>query len=70
MATVAHAGLEMSMKSNTRFTNVWAELQDPEALVQAPVYKLKDPGTRVQAHKLVQGTSYQDKSIFFVFNVE
>jgi hypothetical protein len=34
------------------------------------VHKLQDPGTRVQAYKLVQGTSYQDKSIFFVFNVE
>ena len=34
------------------------------------VYKLGDLGPRVQAYKLVQGTSYQDKSIFFMLNVE
>jgi len=34
------------------------------------VSKLPNLGPRVQAYKLVQGTSYQDKSIFFMLNME
>jgi len=36
----------------------------------AQVSKLPNLGTRVQAYKLVQGTSYQDKSIFFMLKVK
>ena len=38
--------------------------------LQAGGYKLQDLGARVQAYNLVQGTSYQDKSIFFMLNME
>ena len=39
--------------------------------LQAQVYKRQDPGARVQAHKpLIQAASNQDKSIFFMLNME
>ena len=34
------------------------------------VHKLQDHRARVQANKLIQGTSYQDKSIFFMLNMK
>ena len=33
-------------------------------------HKLQDPRTRVQAYKLVQGTSNKDKGIFFMLNMK
>ena len=60
-AAAARAGLEMSMKFNTRFTNVWAELQDPEALVRAPAYK--PSSTETQDFKpQAKGSSFNPKS--------
>jgi hypothetical protein len=39
--------------------------------LQARVYKLQDPSTRVQAHKpTLQGASNEDKSIFCMLHVE
>ena len=38
--------------------------------LQARVNKLQDPMTRVQAHKLVRGTSNKYKCIFRMFHVE
>ena len=38
--------------------------------LQARVHKLQDPMTRVQAHKLVPGTSNKDKCILGMFHVK
>ena len=60
-AAAARAGLEMSMKFNTRFTNVWAKPQDPAALVWAPAYK-PSSNREQEARPQAKGSSFKPKS--------
>ena len=49
-ATAARAGLEMSMKFNTRFTNVWTgEWLPPVPSPGASLQALKQPGAGTEA---------------------
>jgi hypothetical protein len=51
----------MSKKYNIEFINVWAELQDPAALVQAPAYKPSSNRTQ-EARPQAKGSSFKPKS--------
>ena len=64
-AAAAHAGAKMSKKYNIEFINVWAKLQDPADLVQAPnteskiIAELHDEWCRANGYK---PTSLQARS--------
>ena len=61
MAAVAHAGLKMLKKSNTRFTRMVLDFNGNGSIVDTSALKptsLQAPGRRARAHKLrVQAVS-------------